>query len=284
MKIAEFVKMVQDDYITNRSDSLEYASYASGIEYLKLPLHVGDEIEIDDKIKGELARLKEGEPLAYIINNKYFYDLDFYVDNNVLIPRPETEILVDNALNHVESRFEEPIRVLDLCTGSSCILSTILSKLPNATGVGVDICGDALKVAEKNIDKHGLTDRVELMQFDVLDIKEQDLSTFDIITCNPPYLSEQEWVDSDKSLKYEPKKALSAGENSLLFYKKLMDILPELCNKNGVVLFELGQNQTGLLKGAYASFGAITTEVGREYHAVEDYQHIERVLIWTNLL
>jgi release factor glutamine methyltransferase len=274
MKVSEFVKRIQDEYLPNRSDALELAAFVADVEYADLPSHMDDQVEIDDYVKGLLDRIKDGEPLAYVVSNKSFYGYDFMVNESVLIPRPETEILVEQALKYVEKRKDEPLKILDICTGSGCILTTLLKELPNATGVGVDICKDALDIAGENLRNHDVRPKAGLIKMDSLRLEEYSLGKFDIITCNPPYLSENEWELSPKSLKYEPKKALSAGSDPFLFYKKLMDMTPELCNKNGVVLFEVGLGQSQLLN---------KTEGGYEYHAVKDYQHIERVLIWTNL-
>jgi len=186
----------------------------------------------------------------------------------VLIPRPETEILVEKALETAEGR--KDLRILDICTGSGCILAALLSNLENAEAVGVDISDKALKTAGKNLQKIGKS--AELIQADALRIDKLNLGKFDIITCNPPYLTEEEWVESDKSLKYEPKNALSAGSDGLLFYKKLMDMIPDLCNKTKCgAHFELGVGQYDLLAGdGYCDGWSVT----------RDYQGIDRVISW----
>lgn len=233
---------------------------------------MSEEVTTIPNAEEELARVKSGEPLAYVLNNKNFYGEDFYVDESVLIPRPETELLVEHALDITPEM--RKIRILDICTGSGCILTTLLMNLPEAIGVGLDISDDALKTAQINLEKHCVADRATLVQGDALEINTLDLGTFDLITCNPPYLSDDEWEGSDKSLKYEPKIALSSGVDALLFYKKLMDMTPDLCNKNGGVLFEIGMGQYGaLIRAGYAE----------KYHVTKDYQHIERVLSWINL-
>jgi len=274
MKLAEFISYLQQNYLENRSDALEFASVVTGIEYSAIPMNLSMEIELDDSMCKRLERVKSREPLAYIINNKNFYGLDIFVDENVLIPRPETELLVDKALETAKKIGRSDIRILDMCTGSGCIMAALLSNLPGAYGIGVDISISALDVAAVNMKNLGLKDRCELVHDNVLRLDTLQLGSFDIITCNPPYLSDDEWEQSDKSLKYEPKTALSTGGDPLLFYKKLLDMAPELCNKNGGVLFEIGLGQYDLLReSGYAE----------KYSVIKDYQQIERVLSWTNL-
>jgi len=270
LKIAEYLNYLQK-YFTNRSDVLEFASHTSGIPYSQIPMHLSDNILITDETKSKLDRVKSGEPLAYVINNKNFYGFDIYVDESVLIPRPETELLVEKALETAAGR--KNLRILDICTGSGCVLTALLSKLENAEGVGLDISSDALETALKNLKRYDL--KAELLCADALRIDELDLSNFDIITCNPPYLTEQEWSDSPNSLKYEPKNALSAGVDGLLFYKKLMDMIPNICNKNsGSAHFELGLGQYELLKNeGYCE----------DYSVTKDFQGIKRVISWINL-
>lgn len=270
MKLAEYISYISG-YLPNRSDALEFVSSVTGVSYSGIPLRLSEDITPVPGSGELLKRIIDGEPLAYVINNKNFYGMDIYVDESVLIPRPETEILVEKALELAGGR--EKLRILDICTGSGCIPAALLSNLPDAQAVCVDISPAALATAEKNLKTYKLYDRAELLQADALRLEEAVSDSFDIVTCNPPYLSESEWEASDKSLKYEPKNALSAGSDALVFYKKLMDMAPKLCNKNGGMLFEAGLGQRQLLRAeGYAE----------EYLAVKDYQQIERVLIWIN--
>jgi len=273
VKLAEYIQVLQENHFTNRSDALEFASCVSGVSYEEIPMNLSVDINLTANADGKLERFKAGEPLAYIINSKNFYGTNFYVDKSVLIPRPETEILVDKALE-IASRLDRNIRILDICTGSGCILATLLEHLPDAVGVGVDISGKALETASVNLRRKNLQNRSTLVKADALEIDELNIGTFDIITCNPPYLSDTEWSNSPNSLKYEPKIALSAGNDPLLFYKKLMDMTPDLCNKNGGILFEIGLGQyNDLIRAGYAE----------KYQVTKDYQQIERVLSWINL-
>lgn len=269
MNISQFLQHLQQ-YFRNRSDAVEFASHVSGIPYDKISLHLSDKIIITESINSKLRQISDGKPLAYVINNKNFYGLDIYVDESVLIPRPETEILVEKALYAADGR--KNLRILDICTGSGCILTALLANLENASGTGIDISEKALQAAAVNLEKHNV--KAELIKWDALKTDELNKGLFDIITCNPPYLTEAEWDESSKSLKYEPKNALSAGADGLLFYKKLMDMIPNICNKNGVAFFELGAGHYELLS-AQGYCG--------EYQVTKDYQGIKRVISWINL-
>ena len=272
MKLAEFIGFVRENCLPNRHDALELASKAFSIDYSKIPLHLSDEIELTEGIQNMLERLQKGEPLAYVINNKSFYGLDMYVDGRVLIPRPETELVVTELLERFGAETE--LKVLDICSGSGCIPAALLAERPLWTADVIDISSDALDVAEINLGRyaHG---RFRLKQGDALKMSDYPAGGYDIITCNPPYLTENEWENSPESLKYEPKNALSDGGDGLSFYKKLLDMIPDLCNKNGVALFELGQGQSV----------AVTAWIkGQNYRIIKDYQGIERVLVWTNSL
>lgn len=267
MTLAEYIGSLKE-ILPNRCDALEFAASVFDIAYENVPLHLSDAVEVTEEINFKTERLRSREPLAYVINNKSFYGLDIFVDERVLIPRPETEILAEEAIRLSSDKKS----MLDICTGSGCIPCAVLDSCPNICADVLDISLDALAVAEKNLDRYA-QGRFGLIHSDALNFKTD--KKYDLITCNPPYLDETEWVDSDISLKYEPKNALSAGCDALLFYKKLIDMVPDLCNKNGVVLFELGVGQSDLLVSFFPD---------KKFRFIKDYQGIERVLVWTNSL
>ncbi|MGE4267080.1 MAG: peptide chain release factor N(5)-glutamine methyltransferase [Deferribacterales bacterium] len=272
MKLAEFIGFVRENCLPNRHDALEFASKAFSIDYSKIPLHLSDEVEPAEGVQNMLKRLRNGEPLAYVVNNKSFYGLDMYVDGRVLIPRPETELIVSEILSMFPADTE--LKVLDICTGSGCIPAALLAERPHWKADVIDISPDALGVAQINLNRyaHG---RFRLKQGDALKMTDYPACSYDIITCNPPYLTENEWENSPESLKYEPKNALNDGGDGLSFYKKLLDMIPDLCHKNGVALFELGLGQRE----------AVTAWIEEQnYRIINDYQGIERVLVWTNSL
>ncbi|MCD8491851.1 MAG: peptide chain release factor N(5)-glutamine methyltransferase [Geovibrio sp.] len=251
MTAAALLKEIQT-IIPVRSDALDILAFIMGAEYEKLSSLMSVNIEQDERAAGILNRLREGCPPAYITNRRHFYGREFFVNENVLIPRYETEILVEKAIELTPC--ENP-RILDLCTGSGCILLSLLAEIKGASGVGVDISPGALEVAKENSRRLGLADRAEFVQGDVLG-NLNVRGRFDMVLCNPPYVTEQEYESLEKSVMYEPVQALVAADEGLLFYKKLIDIVPDLCNKNWVALAEIGAGQSKALSGIYSGFSA----------------------------
>ncbi|WP_164885364.1 peptide chain release factor N(5)-glutamine methyltransferase [Geovibrio thiophilus] len=238
--------------IPNRADALDILAFIMNAEYERVPLLMSEKVERDERVRAIIEKLRDGVPPAYITNRRHFYGREFYVNENVLIPRYETEILVEKALELAPKR--NP-RVLDLCTGSGCILLSVLAEMEGATGVGVDISFAALEVARENRRRLGLESRAEFIQGDVLgELGIQ--GGFDMVLCNPPYVTEQEYETLEKSIMYEPFQALVAADEGLVFYKKLIDIVPDLCNKNWVALAEVGAGQFKALNGIYSGFSA----------------------------
>ena len=186
-------------------------------------------------------RLLTQEPLQYILNEAWFYDIPFYVDGNVLIPRPETEELVDWIIkdNHSNSK----ITILDIGTGSGCIPVILKRKLPNATVYSCDISLEALTVAKKNAEKYCC--HINFLQLDILNKTNwKGLPKADIIVSNPPYVPETDkQTMCNNVLKFEPHTALFVKDNDpLLFYKTIIEAGQSLLTTNGAVYVELYEN------------------------------------------
>lgn len=183
-----------------------------------------------------LERRKNLEPVAYIIGRKYFYDLEFEVSKDVLIPRSDSEILIDYVLKDYS---QGNLKILDLGTGSGCLIITLLKHLTNAKGFGVDISSDALDIAKRNADKIGVTNKLTLSQSNWFDsIKPQ---TFDIIISNPPYIGPEEDLSSE--IKYEPQTALFAGLDGLDAYKQIAAKAKDYLSPQGAIYLEIGYKQ-----------------------------------------
>ena len=193
-----------------------------------------------------VARRSMHEPLALIIGVKEFWSLLFKVTAATLIPRPDSETLIEAVLvNHPDR--EWPARFLDLGTGSGCLLLSLLNEYHNATGVGIDISADALKVAKFNGKNLGLGARVDFIQMD-WNSGVQGMEDFDIIVCNPPYVAEK---DKDQIafnvVGYEPFDALFAGQDGLREYKTIFSLLAETKNLTCDVFFEVGVRQANVV-------------------------------------
>lgn len=170
-----------------------------------------------------LARLAKGEPVQYILNTSYFGNLTLFVAEGVLIPRPETEELCDVIMS--ENREAGEIELLDVGTGSGCIPCLLCYNNKTWKGDAVDVSERALNIAEKNIERHGLKDRIRLLQRDALS-EQQWRTDYDIIVSNPPYIASEERGAMEMGvLDWEPSIALFAEEDPLKFYKKLKTIM-----------------------------------------------------------
>ena len=188
-----------------------------------------------ENIEVNLEKRKKHVPLAYIVGDAEFYGLNFVVNENVLIPRPETEEIVEFALKHIN----KTSKVLDIGTGSGAIAVTVAKKT-NAQVTAVDISANALEVARKNAKNNDVD--VEFLQSDVFSALET--RKFDVIISNPPYISESEYQTLMPEVKdYEPKIALVAEDDGLKIYKQIINDAPKHLEKNGVIVFEIGYSQ-----------------------------------------
>ncbi len=181
----------------------------------------------------QIEKVKKGYPVQYLIGNVDFLNTNIVVNEQVLIPRFETEYLVEKILKKVEKYKQNPLSCLDICTGSGCI-AIAMAKNTNFKIKGIDISKDALKVAKENQKRNEV--KIEWEQKDIL--KNETIADYEIIIANPPYIDKEEEVDP--VTKYEPQIALFAEEKGLLFYKK---ILKQIKNTPKLIAFEIGEKQ-----------------------------------------
>jgi release factor glutamine methyltransferase len=199
-----------------------------------------------------LARAALGEPLAYLTGRREFYGLDFFVDRRVLVPRPETELLVDFA------RSLRPRRALDVGTGSGCIAVALAVSLPQAAITATDVSSDALEIARRNAGRHGVAGRIEFFQSDLLAAWPAAAPTvepgFDLICANLPYIDRDELRDLPVS-RHEPWLALDGGRGGLELIERLLRRAPRVLAPKAAVLLEIGASQATsaavLARGAF---------------------------------
>ncbi len=184
-----------------------------------------------------------GEPLAYIINSREFYGLDFFVDHRVLIPRPETELLVEEAIRFCNSRSTSVLA--DIGTGSGAIAVSLAAHLPQTKIYAIDISAQALEVARLNSLRHGVTNRVTLLQGDLLAALKHPI---DAIIANLPYVRTADW-QTMPSAPFEPRQALDGGEKGLDQIFRLIDQLKGKVNPGGWALLEIGMGQAEAVTG-----------------------------------
>ncbi len=188
--------------------------------------------------KDYLLRRSNNEPIAYILEEKEFWSKNFKVNKNTLIPRPETELLVDMVLKIYK---EKKISILDIGTGSGCIIVSLLSVLKKSNGVGIDISKDAIKTAKKNALKHKLFKRLKFLNKSFENIFDKK---FDLIVSNPPYIARKEIKNLSEDIKrYEPRMALDGGNDGLDLIKKVIYKSKYILKINGMLALEIGNEQ-----------------------------------------
>lgn len=189
-----------------------------------------------DKFKKGIEKLKNGIPLAYIINHQEFMKLDFYVNENVLIPRADTEVLVESVLNQVNVKKE--LNILDLCTGSGAIAIS-LAKYSNSNVTGTDISNLALDIAKKNAEKN--CTKVKFIQSNLFEnVRERQ---WDVIVSNPPYIETEVIETLQVEVKHEPIIALDGGKDGLDFYRDIITKSLDYLKTGGLLALEIGYNQ-----------------------------------------
>ena len=237
-------------------------------EYLLI--HSEEEVKQEDKIKYEncIKELIKGKPLQYITNKQEFMGLNFYVDENVLIPQPDTEILVEKAIEIAE--ITQKNKILDMCTGSGCIAISLAKKINNAQITAVDISNSALKVANKNAINNNVENKIKFINSDMFN---NIVEKFDIIVSNPPYIETETINKLEIAVQNEPHLALDGGIDGLKFYNIISNNAFKYLNKNGYLLLEIGYNQqesvTQLLQdtGKYKNIETIK-DLGGNYRVV----------------
>ena len=196
-----------------------------------IPLSAKDITHLDSMFD----QLLQNKPVQYITGETYFYNDKFLTPPGVFIPRPETELLVDCAVEYL-SKSKDSLKIIDFCTGSGCILLSIAKKFPNHEYIGLDKSELAIKTAEKNRKSLGLKN----VQFFNQDIFEFNQSKADLLLCNPPYLAKQEIDCLEQSVRdYDPLSALTDFKNGTSFYKHLISNFNKLVKKNGIMLLEI---------------------------------------------
>ncbi len=226
-----------------------------------------------DPFKELLRRRAAGEPVAYITGTKEFFSLAFQVTPDVLIPRPDTECLVEAALAEVKRRraaadpaeTPEPLRILDVGTGSGCIALALAKRLPQAALVAWDVSEAALAIARANAARLGIT-TVSFERRDALDAAAWDTAPFDLIVSNPPYVAESERAALPVSVvRYEPGTALFAANDGLHFYETFARCAPGLLRPGGMLLVEIGATQGAPVRALFEAAGLAQVAVTKDY-------------------
>lgn len=193
--------------------------------------------------KNAAERIENGEPLQYVFGYAPFYDLYIDCGPGVLIPRFDTEVLVEEAIKTLPQNAV----FADICCGSGCIAAAVLNSRKDTRAVCVDISDTALYYTKKNLEKYGLSDRASVIKHDVFDSWDH-LPEFDCILCNPPYITKAEMAELPENVKKEPQNALYGGEDGLDFYKRIINVSKDRFKNGAYIIFETGYRQADALR------------------------------------
>ena len=211
-------------------------------EYITINIKEDLEKSIENIFAKQIQKLKQGYPIQYITNKQEFMKLDFFVNENVLIPQPDTEILVEEIINILKNQISnEKINILDLCTGSGAIGISIVKYIENAQVTMTDISRKALEVAEKNAKNNKVIDRCNFIKSNMF----EDIinKKYDVIISNPPYIQSSIIKELEKEVQEEPIIALDGGKDGLDFYKIIAKKAYNFLNDNGILALEIGYDQ-----------------------------------------
>ena len=224
-----------------------------------------------NKYREYLKRRSVFEPLQYITGKVEFYGLEFTITPSVLIPRPETEILVEEVIASLKTNKE--INILDIGSGCGNIGIAIAANLPNVNVTGIDISEESIAIANENTNKHNLQNRINFRCLDILNTTAEQLSNYDIVVSNPPYVSKMDYVNLQKEIKnYEPEIAVTDVSDGYSFYNSITPLARKILNKPGKLFFELGQGQSKQVKKILEENGF------EEISIIQDYGKIDRVI------
>ena len=267
MKYFELVKKIKDILLPTGG---EYAGFeaekitgiASGTDSARLFMMMREDVPDDvcRRAAGIAEERLTGKPLEYITKNACFFGLDFYVDERVLVPRADTEIIVEKAIE-----LSGGGKIADICCGSGCIGLSVLKNVNGATADMFDISEGACEVSRENARRLGLSERANILRQDVF--SPDFLShgeKYDIIISNPPYIRTEVIKGLSAEVKSEPYIALDGGDDGLVFYRCLLDVCPKALADGGVIIFEIGYDQAADVT-AEAEKRGLSGEVFRDY-------------------
>jgi release factor glutamine methyltransferase len=266
--LADAARQLEPGSDTPRLDSELLMAEALHIDRDRLILSPPDR-RVPKRFWDMLERRKEGEPVAYITGRRAFWNIELHVGSGVLVPRPDSEVLIASAIEHF-GRSDGPKRILDLGTGPGTLLLAALDVWPNATGLGVDVSRQALSYASANARRIGFDGRLKLVQGNWA---EGLVEKFDLILCNPPYIAED--ADLGPGVReFEPDEALFAGREGLDAYRALAPQLPRMLDKGGLGAIEIGSDQADAV-------AALLARDGLHAQTVQDLAGRDRALLLT---
>ncbi len=276
MKISEILKkaaeiLEQNGIAESRREAASLLAFSLQKDKTFLIAHSGYNLsnEEENQFLNFIERRAKREPFQHITGKQEFYGFDFFVTKDVLIPRPETEIIVENAIEILQT-IENP-NFCEVGVGSGCISVSILKNIKNAQAIGLDISEKALEIAEKNTRFHGVFDRLILKQSDVFGVLRGE--KFDLIATNPPYIPQEDFATLQPEVRdFDPQIALTDGKNGLSIIEKIISDSPKFLKSRGFLLMEIGINQADSVKEMFSKKIWQTVEI------LPDFQTIPRTV------
>lgn len=273
--LAEATRVLRDAGMKEaRRDAASLLMHALARDRAFLITHSGDALAFDQltRFRRMVVRRAEGVPIQHIKGEQEFYGLMFEVTPDVLIPRPETELLVEKALELLRET-TAPF-ICDVGTGSGCIAVALLDARADARALALDISPSALQIAARNAARHGVSARLELFESDCFTAIEATGAAFDMVVSNPPYIAEDELTGLEREVsEHEPRSALTPGGDGLGIIRRLLADTPRFLNAHGHLLFEIGWNQHDAVRGL------IDPDVWTLIDVYRDLQSIPRTVV-----
>ncbi len=256
---------------TSRLDAEVLVAFALGLTRVKLYLDLDRPLDDTERanIRALVVRRRKREPVAYITGQREFYRRSFAVTPAVLIPRPDTETLIERALELLTP--DGHARVLDLCTGSGAIAVTLAAERVGLHVTATDVSAAALEVARSNAERHGVSERMQFLEGDLFAAVDPS-ARFALIAANPPYVAEPEMGALQPEIGHEPRLALASGSDGLDHLRRLSERVGEHLEPGGAVLFEVGQGQAASVRELLESHGLV------EARSHKDLAGIERIV------
>jgi release factor glutamine methyltransferase len=226
-----------------------------------------------DRCRESVRNAGRGYPVSYIVGRKEFYSLPFFISPEVLIPRPETELLVENAVDFVRA-MDGPALVWDVCTGCACVAAAVAKNAPLSRVLATDISPGAVSIALKNVEALELADRVVIARSDLLELPAEwdGPGQFDVLTANPPYVAAGDQLGP--GVEFEPREALISGRDGLDVIRPLLGAAPAVIRGGGLLCLEFGQGQAAAVGELIGQTGAF-----EDARIVVDHQGLERAAI-----
>ena len=278
-----YSQVLKDDFATHNeiAANIDYNDIKKVIAYVlkkdlndilinskEYMLNYNTQIKLNTIIK---KMYKEDYPVEYLLNRSYFYKEEYFVNENVLIPRNDTEILVDKAIEYI-SKYNLK-NMLDMCSGSGCIGISVSKNSDIEKVTLVDVSKEAINISKKNAKINNVETKINYINSNLFE-KVSKENKFDIIVSNPPYIKTNKLKDLDKSVKYEPKIALDGGVDGLKFYKKILNQSKNYLNNNGYIMFEIGFDELEDIKNIIAKDKSFLL-----LECIKDYGGNDRVVI-----